>query len=82
MNRPKCTVPIGISRVQVMPANSTPTFQKKIADTTLVRTSTNKNNNNKTVATATITTTTSAPGGHIVKGKQRKFNILLEHNYA
>lgn len=75
-------VPIGLSRVQVVPANATPKFQTKLGDTQIVRTTGQKNNNNKSLGTATITTTTSAPGGHIVKGKQKKFNILLEHNYA
>lgn len=77
-------MPIGLSRVQVVPAQSSPVFQKKLLTDAAMTTSTsNKNNNNKTGATATITTTTtSTPGGHLVKGKQRKFNILWEHNYA
>lgn len=76
------TVPIGLSRVQVVPAQSSPAFQKKlINDATITTSTSNKNNNNKTV-TAITTTTTSTAGGHLVKGKQRKFNILWEHNYA
>lgn len=75
-------VPIGLSRVQVVPAKTTPKFQTKLGETQIVRTTGQKNNNNKSLGTATITTTTTSPGGHIVKGKQKKFNILLEHNYA
>lgn len=66
----------------MVPANTAPKFQTKLGEAQLVRTTGQKNNNNKSVATATITTTTTTPSGHIVKGKQRKFNILLEHNYA
>lgn len=75
-------VPIGLSRVQVVPAKTTPKFQTKLGETQIIRTTGQKNNNNKSLGTATITTTTTSPGGHIVKGKQKKFNILLEHNYA
>lgn len=75
-------VPIGLSRVQVVPANTTPKFQTKLGEAQIIRTTGQKNNNNKSLGTATITTTTTSPGGHIVKGKQKKFNILLEHNYA
>jgi len=75
-------VPIGLSRVQVVPAQSSPVFLKiLINDATITTSTSNKNNNNKTV-TAITTTTTSTAGGHLVKGKQRKFNILWEHNYA
>lgn len=76
-------VPIGLSRVQVVPAQSSPAFQKKLLTNATMTTSTSKNNNNKTTTATITTTTTSAPGSqHIVKGKQRKFNILWEHNYA
>lgn len=81
-NQKKNLVPIGLSRVQVVPANATPKFQTKLGEAQIVRTTGQKNNNNKSLGTATITTTTTSPGGHIVKGKQKKFNILLEHNYA
>ncbi|XP_031620654.1 uncharacterized protein LOC116339118 isoform X3 [Contarinia nasturtii] len=73
-------VPIGLSRVQVVPANATPKFQTKLGETQIVRTTGQKNNNNKSLGTATITTTTTSPGGHIVKGVIRddkdKFKCL------
>lgn len=76
------TVPIGLSRIQVVPQSVSPKIQTKLGETHIVRTVGQKNNNNKSLGTATITTTTSSPGGHIVKGKRKKVNILLEHNYA
>lgn len=76
-------VPIGLSRVQLVPQSSAPKIQTKLGETQIVRTTGQKINNNKTLGTATITTTTTtSPGGHIVKGKRKKVNILLEHNYA
>lgn len=78
----KILVPIGLSRVQVVPAKTAPKFQTKLGEAQIIRTGGQKNNNNKSLGTATITTTTTSPGGHIVKGKQKKINILLEHNYA
>lgn len=77
------TVPIGLSRVQVVPAQSSPAFQKKLLTEAAMTTSTsNKNNNNKGAAATITTTTTTTPSGHLVKGKHRQFNILWEHNYA
>lgn len=76
------TVPIGLSRIQVVPQSAAPKIQTKLGEAQILRATGQKNNNNKSLGTATITTTTSSPGGHIVKGKRKKVNILLEHNYA
>lgn len=72
-------VPIGLSRVQVMPARPSPILQQQRSSD-----SNSSNNNTKTPTPSSTTTQTAtvAGHGHLVKGKRAQINVFMEHNYA
>lgn len=70
-------VPIGLSRVQVMPARPSPILQQQRSSDS------NSSNNNTKTPTPSSTPTQSTTGhGHLVKGKRAQINVFMEHNYA